>query len=108
MEPPFKVFPDTWSNDRFWAKVNIGPPKECWDWTGYKHSKGYGVHSWGGRQERASRIVLFGPGIQTPLLALHHCDNPSCVNPKHLFAGSAQDNNEDCVRKGRRTRTYKK
>ena len=88
-------------SDRFWAKVD--QTGDCWLWTGLRHSNGYGV-GWanGGRMyaHRVSWLVANGP-IPAGLHVLHHCDNPPCVRPDHLFLGTATDNMRDMARKGR-------
>lgn len=77
----------------------------CWLWLGTILSNGYGKASFGGvpiGAHRASYAVFRGePGA---LYVCHRCDNRSCVNPEHLFLGTAKDNAEDMVRKGRSTR----
>jgi hypothetical protein len=77
----------------------------CWNWTGLHNNKGYGVinrhHSH--RMTVASRVsweIHRGP-IPDGLFVCHHCDNPLCVNPEHLFLGTQTDNMQDCKRKGR-------
>lgn len=89
--------------ERFWAKVDKSDPSGCWLWLGARAGTGcYGV-IWDGRQKRAHRIIweiLNGP-IPVGLDLCHHCDNPHCVNPDHLFLGTRSDNNNDSVRKGR-------
>jgi hypothetical protein len=75
----------------------------CVPWWGSFNKKGYGILGRKGRQLRASRVVweaCFGP-IPEGLCVLHHCDNPPCVNPEHLFLGSKGDNNRDAAVKGR-------
>jgi hypothetical protein len=76
----------------------------CWVWTGYRDSKGYGrVGDATGRTvlvHRASYEVHVG-SIPDGLCVLHHCDNPPCMNPAHLFLGTRVDNNHDMMRKGR-------
>lgn len=93
--------------DRFWPKVDKNSsPTECWLWTATK-SRGYGYISEGGRKaqkfRRAHRVsweLAYGP-IPAGLYVLHRCDDPSCVNPRHLFLGTQKDNIRDAVAKGR-------
>jgi len=92
---------------RFWAKVEIRGPDECWKWIAWK-SKGYGMFSFESKSvssHRVSWFIHFGylPSFNfyTKSLVLHHCDNKACVNPKHLFIGTQKDNVRDCVKKGR-------
>lgn len=90
--------------ERFWSKVNIAGPDECWDWqaaTNPPHR--YGKFWLGGKNERAHRVAwLFTNGeIPSGLCALHKCDNPLCVNPNHLFLGTFKDNAQDRARKDR-------
>lgn len=93
---------------RFWAKVNKQGPihpvlkSRCWLWTATKFSSGYGVFSFGAgqRANRYSWILHYGD-IPEELFVLHKCDNPACVNPKHLFLGTHQDNMDDMTQKKR-------
>lgn len=75
----------------------------CWEWTGSR-SRGYGQMKLNGRIQRAHRAAyaFFVGEIPASLFVLHHCDNPSCVKPSHLFLGTQADNMQDAVRKGRR------
>lgn len=88
---------------RFWAKVNRSDdPGVCWLWTA-SSSGGYGYIALGGHNQKAHRIsyeIAYGP-FDPVLNVLHTCDNPSCVNPRHLFLGTHQDNMRDRDRKGR-------
>lgn len=83
--------------DRFWAKVDVGKPDECWNWTGAKHPFGYGK-IWTGEGFKPSYHVSFllvGNTIPAGMLLRHKCDNPSCVNPAHLEVGTTKDNIQD-------------
>lgn len=86
---------------RFWAKVQM--TLSCWEWSGSRDALGYGMFKHKGKTRRAHRISWESRYGKVPdgLLVLHHCDNPSCVNPAHLFLGTNADNNRDMVSKGR-------
>lgn len=86
---------------RFNCKVARTPT--CWWWHGAKNSQGYGKLRAGNKWWTAHRIsyLLHKGKIPPDLWVLHRCDNPSCVNPDHLFLGTRQDNIEDARQKGR-------
>jgi len=80
----------------------------CWNWTRYLDENGYGVSCWHGKKTYAHRLSwrsIHGD-ITSEDKICHRCDNPSCVNPDHLFVGTQHDNILDCLKKGR-NRTYK-
>jgi hypothetical protein len=74
----------------------------CWIWTGGKHRAGYGAYH--GIQAHRYSYTIHQGAIPDGLWVLHNCpagDNPSCVNPEHLYLGTVLDNNRDTHRKGR-------
>ncbi len=87
--------------ERFWSKVNTSD--ECWEWQGARSKSGYGIIWNKGENCSAHRISweLFNSQIPEKTMVLHHCDNKTCVNPKHLFLGTAKDNTRDSVNKNR-------
>lgn len=89
--------------DEFWSKVDRGDDDECWEWQAAKNGEGYGYYWFEGKNFRAHRVALALSGVDVEgYCALHHCDNPSCVNPSHLYAGDKSDNARDAFERGRR------
>jgi len=90
--------------ERFWSKVRILTPDECWPWLAGTN-QGYGWFKTEQGPDRAHRVawVLCNGPIPDGLFVLHGCDNRPCCNPHpgHLFLGTHQDNMEDKVNKGR-------
>lgn len=90
---------------RFWNKVDTSG--DCWVWIGALNENGYGVlHNKSGERlaHRFSYELEHGDGSASGLFILHKCDNPRCVKPAHLFAGTHIDNMTDMRAKGRSSR----
>ena len=93
---------------RFWRKVTVQTEQDCWKWQGAQNGDGYGIIGYGGRYGKTMRAHRLSwelhnkTKIPSDLCVCHHCDNPSCVNPAHLFLGTNKDNVDDMRRKGRR------
>ena len=85
----------------FWRLVDRGGPDECWIWLAGKDAGGYGQF----RRRYTHRIswALVSGEIPEGMFILHSCDNRSCVNPAHLSPGTAADNAQDMVSRGRQT-----
>lgn len=88
---------------RFFALIRQDPGSDCILWCGTLREKGYGRFWDGDRLRPATHVSWFlKHGIWPALKMLHDCDNPSCVNPDHLWEGTDADNIADCIAKGRR------
>lgn len=91
------------ARERFFAKVDVKSPDECWLWKGGRYGRHYGAFCLDGEHmgaHRASWIIHNGP-VPDGLDVLHTCDTPLCVNPRHLWVGTHTDNMRDKCAKGR-------
>lgn len=99
-----RCYHDQVSDDKratFWDRVAKGP--ECWEWTGQKHYRGYGLVAIMRVKRYTHRVawaLVHGP-IPPGMFVMHLCDNPPCVRPDHLRLGTPQENSEDMRAKGR-------
>lgn len=108
---PFPILSEKYIK-RFWSKVDVRGPDECWLWTAGLARGGYGKFGAAGRHFQAHRLALFlSKGVDfTPLCACHSCDiryaindrtYRKCCNPAHLFPATGGDNQRDKKAKGR-------
>ena len=91
-------------DELFWSKVDEKGPDDCWNWKASVSKDGYGQF-WIGYtfvpSHRYTYVFRTQKRLEEGTLICHHCDNPRCCNPNHLFEGSALDNAKDRKSKGR-------
>jgi len=107
----YKGKPRQTVEERFWTFVDKRSENACWEWTGNK-VHGYGTFRFGVSVQKAHRVSWVIHNGEIPsgnhhgtTCVLHTCDNPSCVNPKHLRLGTQQDNVNDMFARGRQAPT---
>ena len=89
---------------RFWDKVDVQGPDDCWEWTASLRN-GYGQFGLNGTIYKAHRVsYTIANGDPGELCVCHLYDNPSCVNPAHLWLGTIQDDIDDCIQKDRQAK----
>lgn len=90
---------------RFWQKIERHGPEECWPWTGSTMNGGHGeffVSPDRGRiPAHVFALELAGKSATAGQEGCHHCDNPPCCNPAHLYFGTRQQNIDDMWARGR-------
>jgi hypothetical protein len=91
------------SETNFRKAIAVGEPGECWLWTNATDPGGYGMFKLGGNVRVAAHRLAYALDRGEPGKShvCHRCDNPTCVNPDHLFLGTAKANAQDKVQKGR-------
>ena len=93
-----------WLLKRYWEAVDKRGEDECWNWTKAKVTDGYGTIAYEAgdlyASHRLAYIIEHGK-VPQGLQVLHHCDNPACCNPKHLYAGTRYDNVRDRMNRKR-------
>ena len=89
--------------ERVYRRTSIDDKTDCWNWLGGKNNLGYGLIRDGDRMRTTHRVSYEANKGSIPhnLVVCHSCDNPSCVNPDHLWLGTMADNMQDMISKGR-------
>jgi len=89
---------------KFWSQIKVGGVDDCWPWTGTTDNVDYGAFYLKGNGQYKSHRVAYALSrgyIPRHRLVLHTCDNPSCCNPCHVYAGTFSDNMLDKISRKR-------
>jgi hypothetical protein len=96
--------------EQFWSKVTVSLKDNCWEWSGTKYHGKYGYFKGRVRHPQSNQLLtlsahrysylLHNKEMPLDLFVCHHCDNPGCVNPNHLYLGSCQRNTQDACTRG--------
>lgn len=81
--------------DKFWRSYNLDSATGCWNWNLGKFPSGYGCFHYGSEQYAHRVAWILTNGETGDLHVLHRCDNPSCINPSHMYLGTHRDNMMD-------------
>jgi hypothetical protein len=98
MIPTSSVIINKYTNkERFWSKIEIKGPNDCWNWKALLTDSGHGRFRIEDKLFQAHRVAwkLVNGSIPKGMQILHKCDNPSCCNPDHLYCGTHTDNMRD-------------
>lgn len=88
---------------RILKRVVVNEETGCWEWIGLRDKNGYGRIKLERKTRGVHRVFysIMISDVPDEMLVCHHCDNPPCCNPEHLFLGTNQDNTADRHKKGR-------
>lgn len=91
------------NKETFKHKYIVNNETQCWEWCGAMNPAGYGNVRYKDEYTSSHRLsyILHYGDIKNKLWVLHKCDNRKCVNPEHLFLGTAKDNTQDMIKKNR-------
>lgn len=91
---------------RLYEGIDRSDPNACWNWAKKDRVKGgYGRIRGSDRKNQLAHRLSFqlaNGSIRSDMDICHRCDNPACINPRHLFQATAKENIQDCISKGRR------
>lgn len=105
MDKPLLLQMSAERQEAFHSRYRAGKPSECWEWQAARNRNGYGEFYAFDKSLRAHRLVAelaAGRLLAVDEFACHHCDNPPCVNPDHLYVGTASSNLRDALDRGRK------